>query len=101
MHSPKPIVIAAVASQHINEIYNWYESQQIGLGKRFISGLSTTFQRIQQTPAGYQIIHEPHRRVIMSKFPYGVFYEEQETQIIIAAVLHTSRNPEDWQNLLQ
>lgn len=97
----KPIVVSAVASQHIDEVYTWYEEQQVGLGKRFLSGLTITFQRIQRTPAGYQIIYDPHRRVIMSKFPYGVFYEEQEAQIVISAVLHTSRNPEDWQNLLQ
>jgi toxin ParE1/3/4 len=101
MYSPKPIVVSSVASQHIDAVYNWYESKQIGLGNRFLSGLSTTFQKIQRTPAGYRIIHEPHRRLIMSKFPYGVFYEEQETRIIISGVLHTARNPEDWQNLLQ
>ncbi len=97
----KLIVVSVVASQHIDDIYDWYEKQQIGLGKRFLSEIANTFQRIQQTPAGYQITHEQHRRAIMGKFPYGVFYEEQETQIIISAVLHTARNLDDWQNLLQ
>jgi plasmid stabilization system protein ParE len=99
--SDKPIVVSLVASQHIDEIYNWYENRQIGLGKRFLSALTTTFQKIQRTPAGYQITHEPHRRVIIEKFPYGVFYEEQDKQIIISAVLHTARDPDTWQNLLE
>lgn len=97
----KPIAVSLVASQHLDDVYIWYERKQVGLGKRFLSGIETTFQKIQQTPAGYPIIHEQHRRLLMAKFPYWVFYEEQETQIIISAVFHTSRNPDDWQNLLQ
>ena len=100
MHS-KPIVISLRASQHIDETYSWYEKQQIGIGKRFLSALTATFQKIQRTPAGYQITYGPHRRAIVGRFPYGVFYEEQETQIIIGGVLHTARNSDDWQNILE
>jgi toxin ParE1/3/4 len=97
----KPIAISIVASQHLEDIYRWYEKKQVGLGERFLSGITTTFQKIQRTPTIGQVTHEPHRRVIMGKFPYGIFYEEQETQIIISGVIHTARNPDDWQNLLE
>ena len=99
MHST--IVISPRASQHVYEIYSWYEEQQIGLGKRFLSALTAAFQKIERNPAGYQIAYGSHRRAIVGKFPYAVFYEEQETQIIITGVLHTARNSDDWPNLLE
>ena len=101
LSSPKPIAISSVATQHVDEIYSWYENRQIGLGKRFLSALTSTFQKIQRTPAGYPMAYEPHRKVILGKFPYSVFYEEQETQIIISAVLHTARDSAIWQNLFE
>jgi plasmid stabilization system protein ParE len=66
----KPIAVSLVASQHLDDIYSWYEKKQVGLGKRFLSGVTTTFQKIQRTPTIGHVTHEPHRRVIMGKFPY-------------------------------
>ena len=97
----KPIALLPIANQDLDSAYYWYERQKIGLGRRFLTAINATFQRIQRTPAGYQIIHRDYRRAVLGHFPYAIFYEEQEDQIVIYAVLHTARNPEEWQEGLR
>ena len=97
----KAIALLPIANQDLDSAYYWYERQKIGLGKRFLTAINASFQSIQKTPAGYQIIHKDYRRAVLRRFPYAIFYEEQEDQIVIYAVLHTARNPEDWQERLR
>jgi plasmid stabilization system protein ParE len=36
------------------------------------------------------------RRMIVSRFPYAVFYRVEADRIVVLAVLHTARDPESW-----
>jgi plasmid stabilization system protein ParE len=38
------------------------------------------------------------RRALVTKFPYVVLYREDQGEIIVIAVFHTSRNPSVWQS---
>lgn len=101
-HRPiKPIVILPAAAQDVDDAYSWYERQKNGLGKRFFTAINSSFQSIQRTPAGYQMVHPRYRKVVLRGFPYAIFYREEEEQLFIAAVLHTARNPEEWRDRLQ
>jgi plasmid stabilization system protein ParE len=97
----KPIVILPAAAQDVDDAYSWYERQKSGLGMRFLAAINVSFQAIQRTPAGFQIVHPSYRKLLLRGFPYGIFYREEEEQIFIAAVLHTARNPKEWQDRLQ
>ena len=89
-----------MANQDLDSAYFWYERQKIGLGKKFLTAINLGLQNIQRTPAGYQTVYQDYRRAVLRRFPYAIFYEEQEDQIVIYAVLHSARNPEDWQERL-
>jgi plasmid stabilization system protein ParE len=97
----KPIVVLPAAAKDVDDAYYWYERQKIGLGKRFLSSVNATFQSIQRTPAGYQIVYQSYRKAFLRRFPYAIFYREESDQIFISAVFHTARNPEGWQDRLQ
>lgn len=36
------------------------------------------------------------RRVLIHRFPFGIFYIEGEKHITVLAVLHARRNPQTW-----
>ena len=96
----KPIAISPAAAQDLDDAYSWYDRKKKGLGDRFLSSVNVTLQSIQRTPAGYQIVYQNYRKAVLRVFPYVIFYKEEESQISISAVFHTSRNPESWKEQL-
>jgi hypothetical protein len=36
------------------------------------------------------------RRALLRRFPYGVFFEVAETEIVVYAVFHCARDPRAW-----
>ncbi|WP_442944469.1 type II toxin-antitoxin system RelE/ParE family toxin [Nostoc sp.] len=47
------------------------------------------------------MVHETYRRATIRRFPYVIFYEFNEQEIIIYAVFHCSQDPEKWRSHLQ
>ena len=50
------------ASRELDEVYGWYETQQPGLGARFINELEASINRIQNFPYIGNIIVKDIRR---------------------------------------
>jgi len=94
--SNKPVVIQAEAEADINDAYQWYESQRKGLGESFLLCIEEALSRVSRTPLIYAIVYKNIRRVLIHRFPFGVFYIEGEKHITVLAVLHARRNPQTW-----
>src|SRR6266545_1957340 len=77
------------------------EEQRPGLSLEFRSALDLTFSAIGGNPALYAPIYRELRRALLRRFPYAVFYVERTDELIVAAVLHTSRNPRLWRARLK
>ena len=77
--------------------YAWYESQRIGLGEDFLLTLEESYVKITRTPKLYQDIYKSVRRKLLRRFPYGIFFVIREDTVIVLAVLHTKREPQEWQ----
>ncbi len=75
----------------------WYESQSGEvLGERFLSAVTEVFTQIQAQPHAFQLVNEEVRHAVVRRFPYLVFFLFERNEIVILAVLHTSRNPLLW-----
>ncbi|MCH7859626.1 MAG: type II toxin-antitoxin system RelE/ParE family toxin [Candidatus Marinimicrobia bacterium] len=90
------LVIRPEAEADIAETYRWYEDQKVELGKDFLLALDTTFQLIRQTPKLFPKLYKNIRRVLIRRFPYGIFYLEEKDRVVVLAVLHARRDPERW-----
>ena len=53
--------------------------------------------RILDHPLGYKDLRAGIRRALTRRFPYAVYFSIEEDAIVILAVLHTARDPEEWQ----
>jgi hypothetical protein len=42
----------------------------------------------------------PFRRVLVSRFPFAVFYTIEEETVVVHGVYHSSRNPDKIRQLL-
>ena len=91
-----PLIITPNAELDIRDARTWYEGKRTGLGERFVMAVETALGQIVRVPRGGSEIEPGVRRVVIRKFPYGVFYRVDPDQIAILAVYHSKRNPRTW-----
>lgn len=92
------LVMAPRARDDVDAAIGWYEAEHPGLGQRFADELEATYRRILEHPRLYQAVAEGLRRALVRRFPYVVFYTIERTSIVVVAVLHAHRDPEQWQH---
>jgi len=88
------LIIRDEAELEIIEASIYYETQQVGLGKRFLAHLQMYLDRIQTYPEHYSIKREPYREAFIKKFPYLIIYELTENKVIVFSIFNTWQNPE-------
>ena len=81
----------------IESAFDWYETEEPGLGQEFLEQLRLVYGRILENPLGYGEQRSSIRRGLMRRFPYAVYFSVEDETILILAVLHTARDPAEWQ----
>jgi plasmid stabilization system protein ParE len=97
--------VHAAAETDIQSAADWYDQQREGLGDEFLEAVEEAFQIIQQLPRGGLAAQAAPpgrevRRYGLKRFPYSVFYEVSDEDIIVLAVTHQRRKPGEWQTRL-
>ena len=81
------------AKLDLKEIAIWYDEEvQKGLGKRFLSSVKTEMALVQNEPLIFQTKYDNNKTVLVKTFPYLIHYEIINSEIVVKAVLHTSRS---------
>ena len=75
----------------------WCNRQRAGLGDEFIEQVEKVLHRISNMPAVASEVYPGVRRVVLRRFPYGIFYRDDEDQVAVIAVYHSKRDPKGWQ----
>ncbi len=81
----------------VEAAFDWYEVEEPGLGFEFLAELRAAYQRILDIPLGYQELRSGIRRALTRRFPYAVYFSIEGKTIVVIAVLHTARDPAEWQ----
>lgn len=77
--------------------YDYYEAAQQGLGHQFVEYFVEALEAIASHGDSFNVLYKHARRVIVRKFPYGVFFRDRESHWDIFAVLDLRQNPRRWQ----
>ena len=88
--------ILQTATADIQESYDWYEEQSIGLGERFVREVDEYFSLISENPLQFAVqFSEKYRFALLRHFPFRIVYRVDENNecVYISAVFHTSRDP--------
>ena len=88
------LIIRDEAERDIIETTKYYETQQTGLGIKFLEQLEQYLERIQTHPELFQIKRPPYREAFIKKFPYLIIYEFIENKVVVYAVFNTRKNPD-------
>jgi plasmid stabilization system protein ParE len=90
------LVVRSEAQLDAEEAAFWYDSQQLGLGDRFMEELDQLLTRVADSPRQFPELGLGARRGLMHRFPYAVYFLAEEDSGVVIAILHQSRNPSTW-----
>ncbi|MBK8369016.1 MAG: type II toxin-antitoxin system RelE/ParE family toxin [Bacteroidetes bacterium] len=77
----------------VSDPVEWYESQQDGLGERFIDDWESTVAYILSNPFSFAKKTKSFRQAVLKNFPYLVVYEITDNIVIIYAVINGAKHP--------
>lgn len=87
------LVIEDLAVIELQEAFEWYESQELGLGYDVIEKVETCLASITTNPQYYYNISDKERRIHLEKYPYKIIYFIKENTIVVTSFFHAARKP--------
>lgn len=88
------------ARKELRESVGYYETQQEGLGKRFLAAVRAAIERIQSYPLMCRTVEHDFRQRRVLRFPYGLIFRLGEDRILID-VMHLHRKPGYWKHRIR
>ena len=84
------------ALEELLETQRWYGKREPALANDFAQTVAAAVERIRHSPQSFPLIHGRIRRLVLSRFPYAVYFREQGAEILVIA-LHGRQDPHRWQ----
>lgn len=91
------LVIRPEAEAEMEEAFDWYEKRVFGLGSDFLRCVDATLNSMARHPLQYRQVYRSIRRAIIRRFPYEIFFTDEDDRIIVLSVFHVRRDPKSWQ----
>lgn len=86
------------AAKELTSSIEYYEDKSKGLGEEFLDEVEAAISLILTHPKTGSLITKEDRRILLSRFPYGLIYDVSNEIITINAVMHLSRRPKYWKS---
>jgi plasmid stabilization system protein ParE len=84
------------AQDDITNAYIWYENARKGLGDEFIESIRDCLRRMIEYPSAHPAVGKGVRKSRPKRFPYQIYFRERRGIVIVYAVHHDSRDPNEW-----
>ena len=74
--------------------YTWYEEKAKGLGEEFLRLFYAKTREIPRNPLLFRKVHDNFRRQLLKRFPYAIYFQIENKEIIIYGLFHCARDPQ-------
>jgi len=91
------LAIDPEAQTEFDEGYDFYEGEQSGLGEEFGDAVEVVLKRITKMPRLHSLVFGRIRKAVVRKFPYCVYYREEDSIVRVISIFFAKRNPSIWQ----
>jgi len=98
---PYKIKVFPEALTDIQNASDWYNEQSYGLGTRFQKQVIKQVDKLNDTAELYKVRYGEVRCIVIKKFPFMVHFLIEDENVLILAILHTSRNPKIWNKVVE
>ena len=85
---------------NIQDATDWYNLQTQGLGTRFQKQVIKQINALKENPKVCAIRYADVRCLVVKKFPFMIHFtiDSNNNIVEVYAIIHTSMNPEIWNN---
>ena len=91
------LILTKRTQEDLDDAYQWYQDLNQGLGQESIRCVDAKLSEISRNPLHYQIVFNKRvHRALTNRFPFSIYYVNEEDIITVFAILHQRRNPESW-----
>ena len=88
--------VRKTARAEIAAAFDWYLERSPAAAGRFLEAVDQALRLIEEGPERHPIIRGRLRRVLLRRFPYGVYYKVYPSTISVIGVIHGHRHPDTW-----
>ena len=93
----KKLILTKDAQQNLDGACQWYQKQNQGLEQEFIRCVDAKLSEISRHPLHYQVVYNKRvHRAITNRFPFSIYFVNEEESITVFAILHQRRSPNSW-----
>ena len=97
----REFIVRRGAEHDIAETCLWYETRRPGSAVHFIRCVDAAMALIARHPQAAPIQFGVYRRILVSRFPFAIFYTAEATSVVVHALYHLSRNPDKIRQSLE
>lgn len=83
-------------ARELAEILDWYGARDPRLREEFKAAVDEAIRWISIAPQRWPLTVGEHRRILVRRFPYAIFYLVSGSAVWVIAFAHTSREPGYW-----
>ena len=95
------LIIRRRAEHDMAEVGLWYETRRPGTALYFIRCVDAAIELITRHPEAGPLQFGSFHRILVSRFPFGVFYTIESGTVIVHGVFHSSRDRNKIRKLLE
>ena len=89
------------AQADLDEAQDWYEAARPGLGLELLEAIESALRFAADWPDAAPVVDGSTRRVLISRFPYGLFYAVENDELVLLGCVHVRRHPRVWRRRLR
>lgn len=89
------LVLLLSADLDLQEAFEYYEDYQEGRGGIFFQQLEIALAQLRHFPESGSRFHGNYRRLLVPRFPYGIFYVVEARGVVVTGIIDTRRDPAD------
>ena len=96
----RSVVFRPEARTELTLAWAWYEERRQGLGGELVVCIEAAIAGASRTPDLHRRVRGDIRRALVRRFPYGVFFVADDSELLVLAIAHDRRSPGYWESRL-
>ena len=88
------VVFLLAAEQELQEAYNWVAEYRRGKEGAFLTEVDSRLEHLKRFPLIGRVYRDRYRRLLVPRYPFGIFYVVESNRIVIHSVFDLRRSPE-------
>ena len=86
------------AAAQLREARRWYAAQAVGLDLEFARAVEAAVAAVGRYPEAYPEVEPRIRRILLRRFPYGLYYAVEADRVVVHACYDLRREPSGWRS---